>query len=683
MKEQPQKPAWEYKPALDSKPAKPKEDSDVPGWGSRQFNAREERRGSVKPKKGRGGASSRRVMDEDEEFDEDAEFLAEKKRRQKAEEKAARKAAKTASEQIRSQLFLPEYISVPDLARALKIGVNDFLRALEEYGFEEIGEDSIFTGETAGLIAQEFGFEVKVDDGMARDIRPQPEPEDPSSVPSRPPVVAIMGHVDHGKTTLLDYLRKSSIVAGEHGGITQHIGAFIVNLSSGKNITFLDTPGHAAFLTMRQRGAEVTDIVILVVAADDSVMPQTIEALKHARAAKVPIIVAITKCDKEDARIEQVKADLSNQGVEIEDYGGDVQVVPVSGKTGQGMIDLEENIVTLSEILDVRADPGGLAEGWVLEASVKPVGKVATVLVKRGTLRVGDYLVCGTAWAKVRVLRNEAGQEVDEAPPGSPVEVLGWRDELPKAGDRALQPPDEAKARTAVEYRREMQDREKVQKQIADEEHKRREEEAKAAMEAAEGDEEAQAEASMATVNFIVRADVVGSVEAVTGTILEIGNNEVRPRILRSAAGAITESDVEYASMSRSVIVNFNNSIPAHVKSQAEDAGVTIIDRSVIYHVADDVKAELSARLPETVSQRVLGEADVLQVFPINIRGRVFKNIAGCKIRNGALKKSDMVRVYRKGEKIFDGKFPAAAASPFAAPVCGSLSKEHLTNTLM
>ncbi|MBE3111383.1 MAG: translation initiation factor IF-2, partial [Acidobacteria bacterium] len=573
-------------------------------------------------------------------------MLAEDRRRQKAEEKAARKAAKEAGEKTRSQLFLPEYIGVTDLAKALKIGVADFLRALEEYGFEEIYEDSIFTGETAGLVAQEFGFEVRVDDGMARDIRPQPEPEDPSSVPPRPPVVAIMGHVDHGKTTLLDYLRKSSIVAGEHGGITQHIGAFIVNLSSGKNITFLDTPGHAAFLSMRQRGAEVTDIVILVVAADDGVMPQTVEAIKHAQAAKVPIIVAITKCDKEDARIDHVKSDLSNHGVEIEDYGGDVQVVPVSGRTGKGMDDLEESIVTLSEMLDVRADPDGPAEGWVLEASVKPVvGKAATVLVKRGTLRIGDYLVCGKVFARVRVLRNEAGQEIDEAVPGAPVEVLGWRDELPNAGDRALQAPDESKARSAVDYRREMQDREKVQKQIADEERAKREAEAKAAVEA--GDESAEAEPGVTTVNFIVRADVQGSVEAVTGTILEIGSHEVQPRILRSGAGLINEFDVEYASMSRSIIINFNNAIPGNIKGMADDLGVAIIDRSVIYHVTDDVKAELSSKLPDLVTQRVLGEADVLQVFPINLRGRVFKNIAGCRVRNGLLKKTDMVRIYR------------------------------------
>ncbi|PKS07112.1 hypothetical protein jhhlp_005711 [Lomentospora prolificans] len=636
---------------------------DQSGWGVRQAHSREDDRVAAKPKKAKGGWRSRGGYEEHEDgYDEDAEILAEQRRRQKVEEKAARKARRGGGgngvEVNKAQMFIPEYIGVTDLASALKVTVPVFLQALEQLGFEEVTEDSIFTGETAGLVAQEFGFDVKVDDGATRDIKPQPVPEDWGSVPSRPPVVAIMGHVDHGKTTLLDWLRKSSIAAQEHGGITQHIGAFAVKLSSGKSITFLDTPGHAAFLSMRQRGAEVTDIVILVVAADDSVKPQTLEALKHVRDAKVPMIVAITKVDKEDARIAQVKSDLSNHGVELEEYGGDVQVVCVSGKTGQGMGDLEENILTLSEILDVRGDPESLAEGWVLEASVKPVGKVATVLIKRGTLRIGDYLVCGTAWAKVRVLRNEAGQEIEEAPPGTAVEVLGWRDELPNAGDQALQPPDEAKARQAVDYRREMQDRQKTSEQIAETERLRRETEAKAEIEAAAGEDaaETEAEPSMTTVNFIVRGDVVGSVEAVCATIQEIGNNEVRPKILRSAAGTITESDVEYATMSRSVIVNFNNPIPGHIKHQADEAGVKIVDRSVIYHLADDIKAELSAQLPDSVSQRVLGEAEILQVFPINVKGRVYKNIAGCKIRNGVVRKADTIRIYRKGKKVFDGK---------------------------
>lgn len=475
-----------------------------------------------------------------------------------------------------------------------------------------------------------------------------------------------MGHVDHGKTTLLDWLRKSSVAAQEHGGITQHIGAFIVKMSSGKPITFLDTPGHAAFLSMRQRGANVTDIVVLVVAADDSVMPQTLEALKHAVAAKVPIIVAISKIDKEDARIQQVKADLSRHGVEIEDFGGDVQVVGVSGKTGQGMDDLEENIVTLAEMLDVRSETNGLSEGWILESSIKPDGKAATVLVKRGTLRPGDFVVAGKTWGRIRVLRNEAGVELAEAPPGTPVEILGWRD-LPTAGEQVLQAPDEGKAKTAVEYRQEMAEREESSVQLAEQEQRARdkaaaEEAAEAAKKAGAGAEDAPAEPGIKYQNFTVKADVAGSVEAVCASILEMGNHEVRPRILRSQAGQVTESDVDHAAASNAAIVNFNSTILPHIKHRAEEAKVRILDHSVIYHVIDDVKGALEALLPDLATPRVLGEADILQVFDINIKKKIFRSIAGCRVRNGTIKKTSMVKVLRRGKVVFDGELYAQPA---------------------
>jgi len=468
-----------------------------------------------------------------------------------------------------------------------------------------------------------------------------------------------MGHVDHGKTTLLDWLRKSSVAAQEHGGITQHIGAFMVKMSTGKQITFLDTPGHAAFLTMRQRGANVTDIVVLVVAADDSVKPQTLEALKHANNAKVPIVVAINKIDKEEARPDQVKADLARHGVQIEDYGGDVQVVCVSGKTGKGMEDLEENIVTLSEVLDTRSEQDGMAEGWVLESSVKQVGKVATVLVKRGTLRTGDVVVAGKSWARVRSLRSEAGVELPEAPPGTPVEVLGWR-ELPEAGEQVIQAPDEDKAKTAVEYRLDMADRMEGSAYLAEQEQRQREKAAAEAAAAAAAEAGAEAEEDtgpkVITQNFVVKADVAGSVEAVVASVLEQGNNEVVSKVLRSGAGQISEYDVDHAATSNSIIVNFNNPIQPHIKQRAVEAGVRIIDHSVIYHLVDETREALSDLLPVAISHRVQGEADVLQVFPINIKGRVYRNIAGCRVRNGSIKKSSLVKVLRKGEVIYDGK---------------------------
>ncbi|KAK4247166.1 hypothetical protein C7999DRAFT_14779 [Corynascus novoguineensis] len=632
-------------------------------------DAPERREKTKKPK------NRRRQDDEEDDWDEDYYEERRRKKAKKAERERQRRAALEAAGP--TPIFLPEFISVSNLAIALGQKVDVFVRQLEELGFEDVGKDNILTGETAALVAQEYGFEPTVDAGEDEDLKPAPAPADPSSLPLRPPVVTIMGHVDHGKTTLLDYLRKSSIVSQEHGGITQHIGAFSVNLSSGKQITFLDTPGHAAFLSMRQRGANVTDMVVLVVAADDSVMPQTIEALKHARAAKVPIIVAISKMDKPEANIERVKSDLATHGVEIEDYGGDVQVVCVSGKTGQGMDDLEENILLLSEMLDIRADPGGMAEGWVLESTIKPIGRVATVLVKRGTLRPGDFVVAGRVHAKVRSLRNEAGVEVDEAPPGTAVEVLGWK-EPPDAGDQVLQAPDEARAKSAVRYRQELKERAEVITQMAQQEVERRERERerereKALAEAADprknkrhhnhhaappedlGKDEQDPADKTQYVTFLVKGDVHGSVEAVTAALLEQGNNEIRAKVLLSASGQITESDVEHAAVSGSAIINFNNPIPHHVKRLANDAGVKILEHNVIYHLVEEVKQRLADALPPLIIKKVVGEADVLQVFPINVKRRIYKNIAGCRIGNGYVKKGSKARVIRNGENIFEG----------------------------
>ncbi|PHH88024.1 hypothetical protein CDD83_8084 [Cordyceps sp. RAO-2017] len=618
----------------------------------------------VKPKeRSKKFHRGRRVGGYDDDWGDEALYRWEDRQRVKAQQQGSgQQAAKEDDAPI--PIFVPEFISTGRLAQALKQRPNHFLHDMEEMGFENVTLDTIMTGETAALVAMEYGYDPTVDNGSQRDLRPRPPPEVVSSLPERPPVVTIMGHVDHGKTTLLDWLRKSSIAAQEHGGITQHIGAFVVKMSSGRPITFLDTPGHAAFLSMRQRGANVTDMVVLVVAADDSVMPQTIEAMKHATAAKVPIIVAINKIDKEDARVDQVKADLARHGVQIEDYGGDVQVACVSGKTGQGMDDLEENITTLSEVLDVRAETDGLAEGWVLESSVKQDGKVATILVKRGTLRPGDFIVAGKSWARVRVLRNEAGSELKEAPPGTPVEVLGWRI-LPPAGELVLQAPNEDKARMAVEYRLEIANREESSVQLAEHEQRLRDKAAAEAAKAkAEAEDEADADAmaepkaaepTMLYQNFIVKADVVGSAEAVCGSIMELGNNEVRPRVLRSSAGQVSEYDVDYAASSNGIIINFNMAILPHIRQRAESAKVKILNHSVIYHVVDEAKAALSDLLPLKISHRVLGEADVLQIFSINIRKRIMKNIAGCRVRNGTIKSTSRIKVLRKGDTIYDG----------------------------
>jgi translation initiation factor IF-2 len=560
---------------------------------------------------------------------------------------------------------LPDFITVNQLAQALHITPNDFSYKMSELGFENWSYDLVLSSETAGLIAMEYNYEPVAMSMEVQDLKALPPPEDISSLPSRPPVVTIMGHVDHGKTTLLDWLRKSSVAASEHGGITQHIGAFSVPMPSGRIITFLDTPGHAAFLNMRQRGATVTDIVILVVAADDSVKPQTIEAIKHARGANVPIIVAINKIDKPDSAPEKVKQDLARHNVEVEDFGGDTQTVLVSGKTGQGMSELEESILALADIIDMRAPKVDPPEGWILEATTKPEGRVATVLVRRGTLRLGDVLVAGSTWARVRRLRNEAGVDVDEALPGTPIEVDGWRDQ-PTAGDEVLATPDEGRAKEVVEFRLDRAERLKLTLDVEaintarrlDQEKRNREKEEQQAIKdgitpiTSGAPEHVE---SIALVNFIVKGDVSGSVEAVEASISSVGNNEAQAQVLRAGVGAVSEFDVEHAAAAGGTVVSFNMAVEPHIRRFAEQASVSILDYNIIYRLVDEVKAVVSEKLPPLTSTRVLGEAEIAQVFKINVRSRIFKPVAGVKIRNGVVARNKKVKVLRDGEVVFDG----------------------------
>ncbi|KAI9738248.1 MAG: hypothetical protein M1834_008746 [Cirrosporium novae-zelandiae] len=603
----------------------------------------------------------------DIDYDDYSEDRAERRRRRKNKE--LKKKAKAAAP---TPIYLPEFISVANLATALHVSPEQFEAKLLELGFEETSYDHIVDGETAGLIAQEFSFEPRYDNQEdARDILPRPPVEDMSVLPQRPPIITIMGHVDHGKTTILDSLRKSSVVASEFGGITQHIGAFSVKMPSGKTMTFLDTPGHAAFLSMRQRGANVTDIVILVVAADDSVMPQTIEAINHAKAANVPILLAINKIDKEEADPERVKQDLAKYGVVVEDYGGDTQAVCISGKTGEGMHDLEEATMLLAEMQDMRAEQDGLAEGWIIEATTKKGGRVATVLVRRGTMRSGDVIVAGTTWGRIRTLKNEAGVEVPAAGPGTPVEVDGWKDQ-PVAGDEVLQAPDEQKAKSSIDYRREKaslvklsEDTAAINEQRAEERSERdREKREKELAENEDSIEEISAQPSitetsersgMKEVYFIVKGDVSGSVEAVVNSVCGVGNEEVRPHIIRSGVGSVTEFDIEHAATANGCILAFNVDVDPHVRSLAETSGVKILDHNIIYKLVDDVKAKLSEQLKPRITKSVLGEAEIGQIFQINLKGREFKNVAGCKVRTGLIMRNRKVKVQRGDEIVFDG----------------------------
>ncbi|PNS21297.1 Translation initiation factor IF-2 [Sphaceloma murrayae] len=642
--------------------------------GGRRSSARDEDDDDEGPRRSR-----RRDRNDEDELDElsGARKIRDKRQRERderrqivrqAEQRKAALAIKRS--QALTKITLPQFITVSRLAQALGVKLEPFTRKMESLGFTDTAHDHVLSAENASLIALEFNFNPSVGSDLEvieRDLKPRPEPEDKSDLPVRPPIVTIMGHVDHGKTTILDYLRKSSIAASEHGGITQHIGAFSVSMTGGKTITFLDTPGHAAFLSMRKRGANVTDIVILVVAADDSVKPQTLEALKHAREAKVPILVAVNKVDKPEADVQRVKNDLSRYGVEIEDFGGDVQVVSVSGKTGQGMDDLEEAIVTLGEILDHRAEVEGLVEGWVLEATTKAAGRVATVLVRRGTLKTGDVIVAGQTWTKVRTLRNEAGAEVAEAGPGTPVEVDGWRDQ-PVAGDSVLEAVNEQKATDVVEYREELAERLKLAEDVEAINEARRSEQERREREKADAEAKAAGEDPHDTtrgetktsahreVPFIIKADVSGSAEAVVGYLQQLMNPLVSPKILRSAVGAVTEFDIEHASAAQGHIICFNLPSPSdEMSGMAQHNKVKIIEQNVIYRLVDQVKAVLEEKLEPVITQRVIGEAEVLKPFDISIGGRKKLRIAGSRVRNGEIRRSSKVRVLRNGKKIYDG----------------------------
>jgi translation initiation factor IF-2 len=628
---------------------------------------------------------SNRHQDDERSFKQDKEEWARAKAKRKAARAEEQRKAQEAAARQHLKIRLPSYISNANLAKILNVRFDEFAKKLEKLGFTDLSHDYALSAEDAGLVVMEYGFEPSVEES-SQNLVAAPWPQDASALVYRPPVVTIMGHVDHGKTTILDYLRKSSIAAGEHGGITQHIGAFSVALSSGKAITFLDTPGHAAFLSMRQRGANVTDIVVLVVAADDGVMPQTIEAIKHARAANVPMIVAINKVDKPDASIERVKQDIARNDVELEDFGGDVQVVGVSGKTGHGMAALEEAIITLSEILDHRAPLDGPVEGWVLEALTKPHGKVATVLVRRGILAPGTVIVAGRSWGRVRTLRNEFDEVVSEARPGTAVEVDGWR-ELPGPGDEALQAHDEQHAAAVVRTREGLADSVRLAQdmQVINESRKQARIEAAeaAAIEAAAtttttttnnrkgrpADPDRQVEGAFREIKpsggaqevlLVIKADVGGSVEAVVNLVTALGNNQVRPRIVRGAPGPVCESDVDLAAAAGARLLTFNVATDDGIRALAARSGVELTEHRVIYRISEDVRTWLEDLLPEKVTHRVTGEADVVMSFSVSTTGKGNNNkektlAAGCRVRNGMMTRGSRVKVLRNGETVHDG----------------------------
>ena len=541
-------------------------------------------------------------------------------------------------EKLVRDVTIPEVITIQELANRMAERAVDVIKLLMKQGQMAKITDTI-DADTAQLIAEDLGHTVRrvaesdVEEGLFDQV------DDPEQMLPRPPVVTIMGHVDHGKTSLLDAIRATNVAGGEHGGITQHIGAYQVTSPQGSRITFIDTPGHAAFTSMRARGAKVTDIVVLVVAADDGVMPQTIEAIQHARAAKVPMIVAINKIDKPDAKPERVRTELLQYEVQVESMGGEVLDVEVSATRKTNLEKLLETIGLQSEILELKANPSRPAEGTVIEAKLdRGRGPVATVLVQRGTLHGGDIVVAGAEWGRVRALVSDTGAITGEAGPSSPVEILGFNG-TPDAGDRLAVVESEARAREVTEYRA----RQKRDKQAARTTGKRGSLEQMMSQLKTAGRKE---------FPLLIKGDVQGSVEAIVGALDKLGTQEVGARIILAGAGGISESDITLAEAAGASVIAFNVRAHKEAREMAERDGVEIRYYNIIYDLVDDVKKAMSGLLEPIKRETMLGNAQILEIFNITKVGK----IAGCRVTDGNVERGANVRLIRDNVVIHEGK---------------------------
>ncbi len=553
-----------------------------------------------------------------------------KKREREAEQERLQELKQLESKKIR----VNEFIAVNELANLMNVPVGEVIAKCISMGLM-VSINQRLDVETITLVADEFGFEVEFQKEYTADVlEDKPDPEE--SLKPRPPVVTIMGHVDHGKTSLLDYIRNANVVAGEAGGITQHIGAYQVELPEGKLITFLDTPGHEAFTAMRARGAQLTDIVILVVAADDAVMPQTVEALNHAQAANVPIIVAINKIDKPGANPDKIKQQLADRNLLVEDWGGKYQCVELSAKTGKNIDLLLEKILLEAEILDLKANPDRPARGAVVEAELdKGRGVVATILVQKGTLRIGDPFVAGIYHGRVRAMFDERGNKVKEAPPSTPVQVLGFEG-VPQAGDTFVVVESERDARE-IALKRQQLKREQDQKQVH---HLTLDEIAK--------------QISIGGVKelpLIVKGDVDGSVEALSDSFMKLTNQEVVVRVIHKGVGGISESDVLLAAASNAIIIGFNVRPNLNARKLAETQKVDIRLYSVIYDAINEVKSALEGLLSPVLSEEITSTVEVREVFKVPKVGTV----AGCYVTDGKIARNNKIRIIRDGIVIHQG----------------------------
>ncbi|PWV59253.1 translation initiation factor IF-2 [Plasticicumulans acidivorans] len=530
---------------------------------------------------------------------------------------------------------MPETISVADLAQKMAVKATEVIKTLMKLG-SMVTINQVLDQETAAVVVEEMGHSYKLlsenalEDELAAEMGAVREEQ------ARAPVVTIMGHVDHGKTSLLDYIRRTKVAAGEAGGITQHIGAYHVETPKG-TITFLDTPGHAAFTAMRARGAKATDIVVLVVAADDGVMPQTVEAIQHAKAAGVPIVVAVNKMDKPGVDPERVKSELSQQGVISEEWGGDTLFAYVSAKTGLGVDNLLDQILVQAEVLELTAAIDGPAKGVVIESRLdKGRGPVATVLVQSGTLHKGDIILTGLEYGRVRAMLDESGKQIDEAGPSIPVEVLGLSG-APNAGDEVVAVSDERKAREIALFR---------QGKFRDVKLARQQ---KAKLENVFKNME---EGEVATLNVVLKTDVQGSAEALSDALTKLSTDEVRVNMVSSGVGAINESDVNLAVASEAVLIGFNVRADSAARKLIEEEGVDLHYYSVIYDVIDEIKKALAGMLSPEVREQIIGLVEVRQVF----RHPKFGSIAGCMVIDGVVKRSAPIRVLRDNVVIFEGE---------------------------
>ncbi len=536
------------------------------------------------------------------------------------------------------KLKVTEFISTQDLANLMDVPVTEVITKCLELGLV-VTINQRLDMDTIRLLAEEFGYEIEEEEELITDvIEEELEEEDkPEDLKPRAPIVTIMGHVDHGKTTLLDTIRETNVVAGESGGITQHLGAYKVKLDDGREITFLDTPGHEAFTAMRARGAQVTDIVVLVVAADDKVMPQTEEAIDHALAAGVSIVIAINKVDKPAANPDAIRKQLADRNILVEDWGGQYGCVEISAKTGKGVDDLLERILLEAELLDLKANPNKRAKGTVLDARIdKGKGTVANVLIQEGTLKVGDIFIVGQFWGRVRAMFDEAGKKIDAAGPSTPVQILGI-DGIPEAGDRLLVLNDERKAREIATKRQQLkreQDFRQVKLLTLDELSKQIQ----------TGD--------VKELKLLVKADVDGSAQALTDSLLKLSTKDVTVNVIRRAVGPITESDVILAAASQAIIIGFHVRPTLKAKELAEREKVDIRLYKVIYDVIEDVEKALEGLLEPIEREVVLGQAEVREVYKISRIGTV----GGCYVLNGKLVRNAKVRVVRNDVEIYEGK---------------------------